>query len=53
MATIVIVLFTLEAMALIVLLGAQVIADLQATSKIGMRWHEDPEKGPFPEGEIF
>jgi len=53
MATIVIVLFTLEAMALIVLLGAQVIADLQATSKVGMRWHEDPEKCPLPEGEIF
>jgi len=48
MATIVIVLFTLEAMALIVLLGAQVIADLQASSKAGIPWHEDPKKAIHP-----
>ncbi len=43
MATIIIVLLTLEAIALIVLLGAQVIADLQRNANIGIPWHQDPE----------
>ena len=43
MATIVIVLLTLEAIALILLLGAQVIADLQRSSDAGIAWHEDPD----------
>ena len=43
MATIVIVLLTLEAVALILLLGAQVIADLQRNADGGILWHEDPE----------
>jgi len=43
MATIIIVLFTLEAVALILLLGAQVIADLQRNANAGIPWHEDPE----------
>jgi membrane protein len=43
MATIIIVLFTLEAVALILLLGAQVIADLQRNADAGLPWHQDPE----------
>ncbi|RYD22676.1 MAG: YihY/virulence factor BrkB family protein [Verrucomicrobiaceae bacterium] len=42
LATIVIVLLTLEAVALILLLGAQVIADLQRSAEAGLAWHEDP-----------
>ncbi len=42
MATIVIVLFTMESVALILLLGAQVIADLQRSADAGVPWHEDP-----------
>jgi membrane protein len=42
MATIVIVLLTMEAIALILLLGAQVIADLQRSANAGVPWHEDP-----------
>jgi YihY family inner membrane protein len=42
MATIIIVLFTLEAVALILLLGAQVIADLQRNANAGIPWYEDP-----------
>lgn len=44
MATTVIVLLTLEAAALIVLLGAQVIADVQRSQSAGTPWHEDPEE---------
>lgn len=44
MATTVIVLLTMEAVALIVLLGAQVIADLQRSRQKGMPWWEDPEE---------
>jgi len=43
MATIIIVLLTLEAIALILLLGAQVIADLQRNANAAIPWHEDPE----------
>lgn len=47
MATIMIVLLTLEAIALILLLGAQVIANLQGNSNAGIPWHADPEEtGP-------
>lgn len=52
MATIIIVLLTLEAVALILLLGAQVIADLQGNANAGIPWHEDPEEpsgSPQPE----
>ena len=48
MATIIIVLLIMEAVALIILLGAQVIADLQASSDAGIAWHEDPN-GPLPD----
>jgi YihY family inner membrane protein len=44
MATIIIVLLTMEAVALILLLGAQVIADLQRNANLGLPWHEDPEQ---------
>ncbi|MEY3898480.1 MAG: hypothetical protein RLZZ214_4002 [Verrucomicrobiota bacterium] len=46
MATIIIVLLTMEAVALIILLGAQVIADLHRSSKAGVPWHEDPNERP-------
>jgi len=49
MATIVIVLLILEAVALILLLGAQVIADLQRSSEAGLPWHLDPEESPRPD----
>jgi len=44
MATIIIVLFTMEAVALILLLGAQVIADLERNANAGIRWYEDLEE---------
>jgi membrane protein len=44
MATIIIVLLTMEAIALILLLGAQVIAELQRNANIGIPWHEDPDE---------
>ena len=43
MATTVIVLLTMEAAALIVLLGAQVIADLQRSMSAGIPWYEDAD----------
>ncbi len=43
MATIIIVLLTLEAVSLILLLGAQVIADLQRSANADVPWHEDPD----------
>lgn len=42
MATIIIVLLTMEAVALILLLGAQVIANLQGASNAKIPWYEDP-----------
>jgi membrane protein len=48
LATIVIVLLIMESIALILLLGAQVIADLQRSADAGMRWYEDPEPLPPP-----
>ncbi len=45
MATTIILLLTMEAAALIVLLGAQVIADLQRSIRAGSPWHEDPFEG--------
>lgn len=48
MATIIIVLLTLEAVALILLLGAQVIADLQRSANAGIPWHEDPDSDAHP-----
>ena len=48
MATIIVVLLIMEAVALILLLGAQVIADLQRSADAGIPWHEDPEAMPEP-----
>ncbi len=42
MSTVVIVMLTMEFVALILLLGAQVIADLHISSKAGVPWYEDP-----------
>ena len=44
MATIIVVLLIMEYVALILLLGAQIIADLQRNADAGLEWHEDPEK---------
>lgn len=49
MATLIIVLLTMEAAALILLLGAQVIADLQRNANAGLAWHEDPEDHQVPD----
>lgn len=46
MATIIIVLLTMEAIALIVLLGAQVIADLQHNANNSIPWHQNPDDTP-------
>jgi len=43
MATTIILLLTMEAAAVIVLLGAQVIADLQQSIQTKTAWYEDPE----------
>jgi membrane protein len=43
MATIIIVMLTLQAIAFILLLGAQVIADLQRNRDAKLPWYEDPE----------
>ncbi len=51
MATIVIVLLIMEAVALILLLGAQVIADLQSSSNAGIPWYEEPENLPGRDGQ--
>jgi YihY family inner membrane protein len=48
MATIIIVLLTMEAVALILLLGAQVIANLQGASNSKIPWHEDPAPSTHP-----
>ncbi len=48
MATIIIVLLTMEVVALILLLGAQIIADLQRSADAGLPWHEDPDSLPPP-----
>jgi YihY family inner membrane protein len=49
MTTLVVVLLTLEAIALILLLGAQVIAELQRNANLGLPWHADPEESPRAE----
>lgn len=44
MATTIIVLLTMEAVSVIILLGAQVIADLQQSIQTKTPWYEDPEE---------
>jgi len=46
MATIIIMLLTMEAVALILLLGAQIIANLHRSADAGLAWYEDPEERP-------
>lgn len=46
MTTIIIVLLTMEAVALILLLGAQVIADLESSKNAGIPWYEEPSTTP-------
>jgi membrane protein len=43
MTTTIVVLLTMEAASVIVLLGAQVIADLQQSIQTKTPWYEDPE----------
>jgi YihY family inner membrane protein len=49
MATIVVILLTLEAAALILLLGAQVIAHLQRNANLGIPWHQHVNQDNWPE----
>ena len=51
MATIIIVLLIMESIALILLLGAQVIADLQRSADAGLPWYQDPPALPGPHSE--
>ena len=51
MATIIIVLLIMESIALILLLGAQVIADLQRSADAGLPWYQDPPSLPGPHSE--
>ncbi|SDN60916.1 YihY/virulence factor BrkB family protein [Vreelandella arcis] len=44
LATLVIVLLSLEVGAIILLLGAQVIAELERNSRLGLPWHVDPNR---------
>lgn len=48
MATIIIVLLTMEVVALILLLGAQIIADLHSSSNAGIPWYEEPDASLAP-----
>lgn len=52
LATVVVVLISMEVAAIILLLGAQVIAELEASSQAGVPWHEQPpgEDPGGPEG---
>ncbi|MBS3803592.1 MAG: YihY/virulence factor BrkB family protein [Oleiphilaceae bacterium] len=43
LATIIVVLISLEIGAIILLLGAQVIAELERSAKAGLPWHQNPE----------
>lgn len=42
LATLIVVLLSLEVGAIILLLGAQVIAELERNARLGLRWHIDP-----------
>ncbi|BBI64909.1 hypothetical protein HSBAA_62150 [Vreelandella sulfidaeris] len=46
LATLVIVLISLEVGAIILLLGAQVIAELERNTRLGLPWHIDPARQP-------
>lgn len=51
LATLVIVLISLEVGAVILLLGAQVIAELERNSRLGLPWHLDPSRQPVTQVE--
>ena len=44
LATVVIVLLSLEIAAVIVLLGAQVIAEIEVSAEAGIPWYEEPKR---------
>jgi membrane protein len=46
LATVIIVLLTLEIGSVIILLGAQVIAELERNALLDLRWYEDPDAHP-------
>lgn len=48
LATVIIVLLSLEIASVILLLGAQVIAELEVTSEAGLEWWEEPTLVPAP-----
>jgi membrane protein len=45
LATVIVVLLSLEIVFIILLLGAQVIAELEASFTAGLRWFEAPARG--------
>ncbi|MGO1718270.1 MAG: YihY/virulence factor BrkB family protein, partial [Halomonas sp.] len=47
LATLVIVLISLEVGTIILLLGAQVIAELERNTRLGLPWHIDPSRQPI------
>lgn len=47
LATVIVVLLSMEVAAVIVLLGAQVIAEIEKSADAGVQWHEEPP-GPEP-----
>lgn len=57
LSTVVVILLSMEVAAVIVLLGAQVIAELETSSDAGLAWHEEPPApspstaGPLPTPE--
>lgn len=51
LAALVIVLISLEVGAIILLLGAQVIAELERNSRLGLPWHLDPSRQPVTQVE--
>jgi uncharacterized BrkB/YihY/UPF0761 family membrane protein len=44
LATVIVVLLSLEIVFVILLFGAQVIAELEASSTAGLRWYEEPRQ---------
>ncbi|MFG6667686.1 YihY/virulence factor BrkB family protein [Halomonas sp. HNIBRBA4712] len=47
LAALIIVLLSLEIGAIILLLGAQVIAELERNSRLGLKWYVDPDRAPI------
>lgn len=48
LGTVIVVLLCLEAGAVILLLGAQVIAELERSARAGVHWHQDPDEPRSP-----